>query len=231
MVVELCDGGDLFERVVSLKAFSETAASHVIRQVVSGLQHLHERGFVHRDLKPDNIMYSTKDEDSPVKVIDFGLAGNTIGGPCTTPCGTAHYAAPEVLENQSYGIEVDIWSLGVIIYTLLCGYPPFFDSSNNMKNLYHSIKKAKFTFPSPQWDSISDGAKDLIKKCLVKNAKERLTAAQVSVHPWVTGHLVSQGVFSDDYLTQMQRWQSTRHQTELSIEGRPETDALDGASS
>ncbi|ETO23914.1 hypothetical protein RFI_13245 [Reticulomyxa filosa] len=119
MVVEFCDGGDVFERVVNLKKFSEADATRVIQQVASGLKHLHEQGFVHRDLKPDNVMYLTKAQDSSIKIIDFGLSGDCSDGPCTTPCGTAHYAAPEVLGNQPYGVQSDIWSLGVITYTLL----------------------------------------------------------------------------------------------------------------
>ncbi|ETO33037.1 hypothetical protein RFI_04066 [Reticulomyxa filosa] len=229
MVVEYCDGGDVFERVVNMKKFSELDAAHVVQQVASGLEHLHQHKFVHRDLKPDNVMYLTKAHDSSVKIIDLGLAGDCNDGPCTTPCGTAHYAAPEVLGNHAYGVEADIWSLGVITYTLLCGFPPFFDPNNNMKNLYHLIKKAKYAFPSPFWDEVSDDAKDFIKKCLIKDTKERLTAAQVLAHPWVAGKANIKGDFSDKYLEQMKKWQSTRHQTELHVGERPKTDDFDDA--
>lgn len=141
MVVEFCDGGDVFERVVQYKKFSEKSAIHVVAQVAAGIGHVHSLGYVHRDLKPDNLMYLTKAVDSKIKIIDFGLAGDVNINPCKTPCGTAHYAAPEVLSSQEYNQSADMWSLGVILYTLLCGFPPFFDASNNMKNLYHLIKK------------------------------------------------------------------------------------------
>merc|ERR1712087_446781 len=195
MVVEFCDGGDVFERVVEYKKFSERSAIHVVQQVASGLAHVHTLGFVHRDLKPDNLMYLTKERDSEIKIIDFGLAGDCQQPPhtCKTPCGTAHYAAPEVLSSQEYDMSADMWSLGVIISTLLCGSPPFFDASNNMKNLYHLIKKGQYSFPSPFWDDISEQAKDLIRRLLLKDASARLSAKQV-LH-----------------------WQSTRQATEFGL--------------
>ena len=172
-MLEYCDGGDVFQRILQEKQFSEYDASNIIRQACEGLAHAHEMGYCHRDLKPDNLMYETQDKTSNIKIIDFGLAGDTNDGPCKTPCGTAHYAAPEVLEQKPYGVEVDCWSLGIIAYTLLCGFPPFFDSNNNQKNLYSMIKRAKFSYPSPYWDHISKDAKDLINKLLTKDRKER----------------------------------------------------------
>jgi serine/threonine protein kinase len=218
MVVEFCDGGDVFERVIADKKFTEKDAAHVIKQVAHALEHLHMFKFVHRDLKPDNLMYLTKEKDSPVKVIDLGLAGDFNDGACTTPCGTAHYAAPEVLAGDPYDSQADMWSLGVILYTLLCGFPPFFDTLNDMKNLYHMIKRAKYSFPSPFWDDISDLAKDLIKKCLLKDSRERLTAKQVLKHEWLTGGAPDTGgAFSEDYLDQMKKYASSRHATERKI--------------
>lgn len=217
MVVEFCDGGDVFERVIQYKKFTEKAAIHVVTQVSTGLIHIHSKSFVHRDLKPDNLMYVTKDLNSDIKIIDFGLAGDCSGGQkCTTPCGTAHYAAPEVLSAQSYDMSADLWSLGVIIYTLLCGFPPFFDASNNMKNLYHLIKKGSYSFPSPFWDEISDEAKDLITKLLVKDPKQRLTAAQVLKHAWVIS-VASEKELGQNYTQQMTHWHSMRQDTEFDI--------------
>merc|ERR1712087_59933 len=220
MVVEFCDGGDVFERVVEYKKFSERSAIHVVQQVASGLEHVHRLGFVHRDLKPDNLMYLTKERDAEIKIIDFGLAGDCSRPPytCKTPCGTAHYAAPEVLSSLEYDTSADMWSLGVIIYTLLCGFPPFFDANNNMKNLYHLIKKGQYSFPSPFWDDISQDAKDLIKTLLVKDPKERLTAEEVLKHSWV----VNEDQAADDdlggqYVKQMSHWQSTRQATEFGL--------------
>merc|ERR1712087_1032721 len=218
MVVEFCDGGDVFERVVEYKKFSEKSAIHVVKQVASGILHVHNLGFVHRDLKPDNLMYLNKEVDSDIKIIDFGLAGDVNEGPCKTPCGTAHYAAPEVLSSMEYDQSADMWSLGVILYTLLCGFPPFFDASNNMKNLYHLIKKGQYSFPSPFWDDISDGAKDLIRRLLLKDPKGRLTAEEVLKHSWV----VNEDQAADDdlggqYVKQMSHWQSTRQATEFGL--------------
>lgn len=218
MVVEFCDGGDVFERVVQYKKFSEKSAIHVIKAVCSGLDHIHRMGFVHRDLKPDNLMYLTKEEDSAIKIIDFGLAGDVNESPCKTPCGTAHYAAPEVLSSLEYDQSADMWSLGVIIYTLLCGFPPFFDQSNNMKNLYHLIKKGQYSFPSPFWDEISDSAKDLITKLLAMDAKERLTAAEVLQHQWVANEdSAADDDLGGQYVRQMSHWQSTRQATEFGL--------------
>merc|ERR1719245_2277050 len=145
-------------------------------------------------------MYLTKERDAEIKIIDFGLAGDVSRAPytCKTPCGTAHYAAPEVLSSLEYDQSADMWSLGVIIYTLLCGFPPFFDAANNMKNLYHLIKKGQYSFPSPFWDDISPDAKDLIRTLLVKDKDagsshpgpdaHRNNASRVSA----PGHLVQQ---------------------------------------
>ena len=218
MVVEFCDGGDVFERVVQYKKFSEKSAIHVVKQVASGIGHVHKLGYVHRDLKPDNLMYLTKAVDSKIKIIDFGLAGDCNKEPCKTPCGTAHYAAPEVLSSQPYNQSADMWSLGVIIYTLLCGFPPFFDASNNMKNLYHLIKKGQYSFPSPFWDDISENAKDCIQKLLVKDPNGRLNATQVLQHPWIAKeHNAPDKDLGNQYVKQMSHWQSTRQATEFGL--------------
>ena len=133
-----------------------------------------------------------------------------------------------MLGNQAYDQSADMWSLGVIIYTLLCGFPPFFDANNNMKNLYSMIKKGKWSFPSPFWDDISKDAKDLITKLLQKNAKSRLTASQVLAHKWVKNENLNNGKdFRSDYLTQMQQWQSTRHANEMMLgNSKPKNDDL-----
>jgi len=222
MVVEFCDGGDVFERVVEYKKFSERSAIHVVQQVASGLAHVHTLGFVHRDLKPDNLMYLTKERDAEIKIIDFGLAGDVSRAPytCKTPCGTAHYAAPEVLSSLEYDQSADMWSLGVIIYTLLCGFPPFFDASNNMKNLYHLIKKGQYSFPSPFWDDISEQAKDLIRRLLLKDASARLSAKQVLTHEWIKSGATGTAPDKDlgnEYVKQMSHWQSTRQATEFGL--------------
>jgi len=217
-VVEFCDGGDVFERVIQQKKFSEQDAAFVIAQVASGLAHVHQRQVVHRDLKPDNLMYLNRATNSQIKIIDFGLAGDVSQGPCTTPCGTAHYAAPEVLSNVPYGVEADIWSLGIIIYTLLCGFPPFFDANNNLKNLYHMIKKGKYSFPSPFWDEISQDAKTVIRKLLLTDPKQRLTADQILEEPWIAKRTdLSKKNMSERHFKQIEYYQSIRNKTEMAL--------------
>jgi len=190
VILELCDGGDLINRVLECKKLSEKSAIHVIKQVAAGLLHIHELGFIHRDLKLDNIMYLDKSDDSVIKIIDFGLAANMNEGPCNASLGTIQYAAPEVWSGKEYNQSADMWSLGVVLYGLLCGFAPFYDASDNsekakIKNIHYLIKNAKYSFPSPYWDEISESAKDLIRKLLVKDPKDRLNAKQVLEHEWI----------------------------------------------
>ncbi|ETO24613.1 calcium/calmodulin-dependent protein kinase type 1 (camki) [Reticulomyxa filosa] len=216
MVVEFCNGGDVFERILKQKTFSEWEASYVVQQVAEGLDHIHSKGIVHRDLKPDNLMYLDTSPKAEIKIIDFGLAGDCSKSSLKTPCGTAHYVAPEVLFGIPYDTQADMWSLGVIIYMLLCGFPPFFDATGNQKRLYQLIKAGKFRFPSPYWDYISDQAKDLIKGLLTKDPKERMSAAQVLAHPWVGGKAVKKEM-SDLYMSQMKFFQSSKQFTNVKI--------------
>ncbi|ETO17436.1 Protein kinase domain containing protein [Reticulomyxa filosa] len=216
MVVEFCNGGDVFERILKKKTFSEWEASHVVQQVAEGLDHIHSKGIVHRDLKPDNLMYLDSSPDAEIKIIDFGLAGDCSKSPLKTPCGTAHYVAPEVLSQIPYDTQADMWSLGVIIYMLLCGFPPFFDATGNQKRLYQLIKSGKFRFPSPYWDYISEQAKDVIKGLLTKDPKQRMTAAEVLAHPWIAGKAVKKEM-SDLYMEQMKFFQSSKHFTNIKI--------------
>mmetsp|Transcript_26752 Transcript_26752/g.23562 ORF Transcript_26752/g.23562 Transcript_26752/m.23562 type:complete len:507 (-) Transcript_26752:266-1786(-) len=220
IVMEKCEGGELFDQIAELDGdhYSEEDCCLILHQIAKGVKYMHKCGIVHRDLKPDNLMYLTKAVDSAIKIIDFGLAGDCNLEPCKTPCGTAHYAAPEVLSSQPYNQSADMWSLGVIIYTLLCGFPPFFDASNNMKNLYHLIKKGQYSFPSPFWDDISENAKDLIRKLLVKDPNGRLNAGQVLQHPWVVNQSnAPEKELGSQYVKQMSHWQSTRQATEFGL--------------
>jgi len=182
MVLELLRGGELFDRIVKKRHFSESQAASVMQSVIMAIQYLHKVGVVHRDLKPENLLYATKDEDSPLKVTDFGLAKFTQVK-MATACGTPGYVAPEILSGRPYGPEVDLWSSGVILYILLCGFPPFFDE--NTANLYRTIKAGKFDFPSPYWDEISDPAKNLVCRLLTVDPKQRATPEQVLAHPWI----------------------------------------------
>lgn len=197
MVVEMCTGGELFDRIVEKEKFGEVEAVSVIKQVCEGLKYLHSQNIVHRDLKPENLLYVNKSDNAAVKITDFGLAKYTGAGvespAMTTACGTPGYVAPEILEQDgTYGKEVDMWSLGVILYIVLCGFPPFYDENHN--NLFKMIKACKYDFPSPYWDNVSESAVDLIKKLLVADVSARLTAEQVLQHPWIQGKSSVEGI-------------------------------------
>jgi calcium/calmodulin-dependent protein kinase I len=188
LVMELMTGGELFQRIVEKERYSEREARDLVKTLTQAIAYCHEAGVVHRDLKPENILLADPSETALVKIADFGFAKmiqSTEDRTLETACGTPGYVAPEILRNERYGKEVDIWSLGVIFYILLCGYPPFHDS--NQKRLFEKIKRAEYEFDSPDWDGISDHAKDLITKILVPDPRRRLTAAQILSHPWVRG--------------------------------------------
>jgi len=187
LVMELVTGGELFDRIVSKGSYTEADAAGVLLQLCDALNYMHEKKIVHRDLKPENILYSTPDEDSPIKVADFGLA-RVISSKemMKTACGTPGYVAPEVLKNKGYDSgAVDMWSTGVILYILLCGFPPFYEEE--LPALFEQILHARYDFPSPWWDNVSPAAKDLVKGLLTIDPVKRLTAAQVMALPWVSG--------------------------------------------
>ena len=192
MVLDLCTGGELFERIVEKEKYSEKEAALVVKQVADALGYLHSMGIVHRDLKPENLLYADKSDESMVKITDFGLAKLTDAGmgdnSMQTACGTPGYVAPEIILTGTeglggYGAEVDLWSLGVILYILLCGFPPFYEDSN--PELFEKIKKGEYDFPADPWDEISADAKDLVSKLLVVEPTERATVDDVKNHEWV----------------------------------------------
>lgn len=186
MVLELLNGGELFDRIVQKGSFSEKEASVVVSDVTSAVQYMHEMGIVHRDLKPENLLYSDNSSSSRIKITDFGLAKFiTATEVMSTPCGTPGYVAPEILKGERYGPEVDMWSIGVILYILLCGFPPFYDES--AAGLYDQIKRGEYSFPDPYWTDISDEAKDLIQKLLTVNPRKRCKPKELLVHPWIAG--------------------------------------------
>jgi len=186
MVMEKMTGGELFDRIVEKEKYTEGEARDEVKAVTGALLYCHDLGIVHRDLKPENLLYSSKDEsESILKIADFGLAKLTKSDyAMQTACGTPGYVAPEILEGKAYASEVDIWSMGVITYILLCGFPPFYDDNN--AKLFKMIKRGEFDYPSPYWDKVSDDAKDLINNMLQVDPKKRLTAKQVLEHRWVT---------------------------------------------
>jgi len=187
LVMELVTGGELFDRIVSKGSYTEADAAGVILSLCDALNYMHAKKIVHRDLKPENILYSTTAEDSPIKVADFGLA-RVISNKemMKTACGTPGYVAPEVLKNKGYDSgAVDMWSTGVILYILLCGFPPFYEEE--LPALFEQILHARYDFPSPWWDNVSKEAKELVQGLLTIDPVKRLTAAQVMALPWVSG--------------------------------------------
>jgi len=177
LVMELMNGGELFDRIVDKECYTEKEAANTIRPIVDAIRYCHNQDIIHRDLKPENLLYENTTEHAIIKVSDFGLARFVDSSSmATTACGTPGYVAPEVVRGQPYGKEVDYWSIGIILYIMLCGFPPFYDENNNNSNLFKQIKNCDYSFPSPYWDNISESAKDLIKKILIADPTVRLNA-------------------------------------------------------
>ncbi|XP_070926584.1 calcium/calmodulin-dependent protein kinase type 1D isoform X2 [Macaca nemestrina] len=186
LVMQLVSGGELFDRIVEKGFYTEKDASTLIRQVLDAVYYLHRMGIVHRDLKPENLLYYSQDEESKIMISDFGLSKmEGKGDVMSTACGTPGYVAPEVLAQKPYSKAVDCWSIGVIAYILLCGYPPFYDENDS--KLFEQILKAEYEFDSPYWDDISDSAKDFIRNLMEKDPNKRYTCEQAARHPWIAG--------------------------------------------
>uniref|UniRef100_A0A8K9XTY0 calcium/calmodulin-dependent protein kinase n=1 Tax=Oncorhynchus mykiss TaxID=8022 RepID=A0A8K9XTY0_ONCMY len=179
-------GGELFEDIVAREYYSEADASHCIQQILEAVLHCHQMGVVHRDLKPENLLLASKSKGAAVKLADFGLAIEVEGEQQAWFgfAGTPGYLSPEVLRKDPYGKAVDLWACGVILYILLVGYPPFWDEDQH--RLYQQIKAGAYDFPSPEWDTVTPEAKDLINKMLTINPAKRITASEVLKHPWIS---------------------------------------------
>jgi len=198
MVMEILTGGELFDRIVAKGSYSEKEAADVVKTVAEALKYLHANGIVHRDLKPENLIYQNQTEEALLKITDFGLAKyRSRDTALSTACGTPGYVAPEVLEGKQYSKEVDLWSLGVILYILLCGFPPFYDEST--AGLYRQIKKGQYDFPDPYWLDISNDAKDVVKGLLTVNPKKRFTPTDLLGSPWVSKGIASTKDLGDNF--------------------------------
>lgn len=184
--MELCQGGELLDRILSRGGrYVEEDAKTIIVQILSVVSFCHLQGVVHRDLKPENFLFATRDEDSPLKLIDFGLSDFTRPDQrLTDVVGSAYYVAPEVL-HRSYSVEADIWSIGVITYILLCGSRPFWARTES--GIFRSVLRADPNFDDSPWPSVSPQAKDFVKRFLNKDHRKRMTAAQALTHPWLRG--------------------------------------------
>ena len=197
LIMEYCKGGDLFKKINELadkdQSFSEKEAVKIFKQLMSAVSYCHSQGICHRDLKPENILFLTKDPDSQIKIIDFGLSkifgeikpimkGNKVEkNIMSLRVGTAYYMSPEVLQGN-YDNKCDIWACGVILYIMLCGYPPFDGETEN--EILKAISKKKFSFPEEEWKSVSDDAKDLIKH-MICDPDKRYNAEMILNHPWI----------------------------------------------
>ncbi|KAF7776075.1 hypothetical protein Agabi119p4_4468 [Agaricus bisporus var. burnettii] len=212
LIMELMEGGELFHQIVKLTYFSENLSRHIILQVAHGIRHLHEEcGVVHRDIKPENLLferieivpsknpsvrpYDEEKEDEgefipgvggggigKVKIADFGLSKIVWNEETMTPCGTVGYTAPEIVKDERYSKSVDMWALGCVLYTLLCGFPPFYDETISV--LTEKVARGYYTFLSPWWDDISHSAKDLIQNLLCVDPSRRYTIDEFLAHPW-----------------------------------------------
>jgi serine/threonine protein kinase len=196
VVMECMEGGELFTRIQqrATQAFTEREAAAIIYGICSAIQHLHRKHIAHRDVKPENLLYSKPDATGVLKLTDFGFAKRTeptADRPLETPCYTPYYAAPEVLGPEKYDKSCDMWSLGVVMYILLCGFPPFYSAhglpmSPGMKK---RIRAGIYKFPSPEWDKVTQDAKDLIRNLLKTDPSERFTIEQVMSSKWIMGHM------------------------------------------
>ncbi|XP_043250552.1 calcium/calmodulin-dependent protein kinase type II subunit beta isoform X1 [Colletes gigas] len=185
LVFDLVTGGELFEDIVAREFYSEADASHCIQQILESVHHCHHNGVVHRDLKPENLLLASKAKGAVVKLADFGLAIEVTGDTQAWFgfAGTPGYLSPEVLKKEPYGKPVDIWACGVILYILLVGYPPFWDEDQH--RLYAQIKAGSYDYPSPEWDTVTPEAKNLINQMLTVIPSKRITASEALKHPWI----------------------------------------------
>jgi len=182
LVMELVTGGELFDQIVQRGTYSERDAANVVRQILEAVEYMHNNGIAHRDLKPENLLCSGPNNEV-IKVTDFGLSKDFGQATLKTSCGTPDYVAPEVLKGTAYDNSVDVWSIGVITYILLCGFPPFY--GNNDQQIFEKIMRADYDFPSPDWDGISNEAKEFISAILVLDQNKRPTASECLEAPWI----------------------------------------------
>ncbi|MED6200561.1 Mitogen-activated protein kinase cpk1 [Stylosanthes scabra] len=183
VVMELCAGGELFDRIIQRGHYTERKAADLIRTIVGVVEACHSLGVMHRDLKPENFLFVNQHEDALLKTIDFGLSVFFKPGDIFNDVvGSPYYVAPEVLRKR-YGPEADVWSAGVILYILLSGVPPFW--AENEQGIFEQVLRGDLDFSSDPWPAISESAKDLVRKMLVRDPRRRMTAHQVLCHPWI----------------------------------------------
>lgn len=183
-VMELCEGGELFDRIIETGTITEPNTADIIAQVSHALHYAHERGIAHRDIKPENVVFANKN-DNLVKLIDWGLAQAFLESPMSSAVGTFAYAAPEVLDSKnvkSYTHKCDLWSLGVLTYVMLCGKPPFWGSEAQH---LRKAKKEQYPMKGAPWDTINEDAKNFVQRLIKANPDDRMPMAEVVLHPWL----------------------------------------------
>lgn len=195
IIMECMEGGELFSRIQARgdQAFTEKEASDIMRDIGTAIQFLHNMNIAHRDIKPENLLYNSKDNTGVLKLTDFGFAKETsLHNPLQTPCYTPYYVAPEVLGPEKYDKSCDMWSLGVIMYILLCGFPPFYSNTGQAisPGMKRRIRMGQYEFPNPEWAEVSEEAKELINQLLKTDPNERMTINQFMNHPWINQSMV-----------------------------------------
>jgi len=184
LVTEIMNGGELFDRITMKDKYNEKEARDVCKVLLEAVDYCHTRRVVHRDLKPENLLLVSHDNDLDIKIADFGFAAVAQSDhSLRTRCGTRCYIAPEIVRGVSYGTKVDMWSLGVIMYILLAGYPPFY--SDNLLDLFECIKRGEYTFPEEDWAVVSEDAKDLIRRLPTVDPKARISASTALASSWI----------------------------------------------
>ena len=209
---DYCKGGELFEMISKKGSFTEKEACIIMKQIMSAICYSHQNGIVHRDLKPENILLDSNSDDLSIKIVDWGCAKRIKKDERLHQVdGSSYYIAPEVLQGD-YNEKCDIWSCGVILYILLCGYPPF--NGDNDEEIYASILSGEFSFPEEEWNSVSDEAKNFIKKMLVKNPEERITALDSLQDIWFKNNEEKSETYDKDLaknvLSNMRRFKKSR---------------------
>lgn len=202
IVLELCEGGELYDRIQQKQFYPEGEARTVTRNLLEAVAYIHSKGIMHRDLKPENILLASKVSNTDIKISDFGLAKISKDYPRRLPrshsiCGSDFYLAPEVIKQEEYGREIDVWSLGVVCYVILSGSLPFFH--NVLHKLYRQIVERDLSFPEQAWKSVSKGAQDFILRLLQVRPGDRLAAEQGLNHPWLRSAHSDTASFKSNY--------------------------------
>ncbi|KAE8689565.1 Calcium and calcium/calmodulin-dependent serine/threonine-protein kinase [Hibiscus syriacus] len=209
LVLELCSGGELFDRIVAETRYSEAGAAAVVRQIAQGLAAIHKANIVHRDLKPENCLFLNKNKDSTLKIMDFGLSSvDEFTDPAIGLFGSIDYVSPEALSQEKITTKSDMWSLGVILYILLSGYPPFIAQSNRQKQ--QMIMAGEYNFDERTWKNISSSAKHLISNLLQVHPDRRPSAEQLLAHPWVIGDSAKQEQMDAEVVSRLQSFNARR---------------------